>query len=971
MNAKSGEAPQLESYVIGQRWVNDAELQLGLGTLISYEGRTITLMFAAAEETRTYATHRSPLSRVRFEVGESISNKQGVQITIVEIEEFNGLFNYIGTTSNGESIVVPEGELDPHTLFNLPNQRLFIGQIDRPSHFELRRKTCELADHLSHSDLRGLTGSRTSLIPHQLYIAHEVAKRHAPRVLLADEVGLGKTIEAGLILKYQITAGRANRVLILLPETLVHQWLVEMLRRFNLHFSLFDEGRLFNEAGEIDSEENPFETEQLVICSIDFLCENPNAHQLALEAGWDLLVVDEAHHLEWSENDPSIEYMLVESLSHQAEGLLLLTATPEQLGKSAHFARLRLLDPDRFHSYQNFIEEEQEYESIAEIIDEIETADITDLDNQEWQHKLATLDTELAKEAAKIAAELKQSDSILEEEHRERLIDHLLDRHGTGRVLFRNTRNTITGFPGRKMTSYSLPLPEQYHLDEESQLDLPLKALLHPEVLYQLNDEDNNDSWTKFDPRLNWLLEFLASNRSQKVLVIAASAMTALDIAESIRLKTGEPPAVFHEGMSIVERDRAAAYFADEYGSQSLVCSEIGSEGRNFQFAHNLVLFDLPLNPDLLEQRIGRLDRIGQTETIKIHLPYLENTAQQVLTYLYHEGANAFEHISVAALKVFDEFKAEIETSLRNQKPDAKLLKKIRARHDELEAEIHAGRDRLLETNSCRPRQAERLIKKAENEDQDAEIASFIGEFCEIFGIEHETQTNQTTVLRPSENMIAPLPALPDDGLTITYDRDAALAQEDLHFMTADHPLLIQAMDNILSSETGSTSLVSINYKGVPKGTIMVETIFTMEGISGRVNQSARYLPSTSIRVLIDQQKRLHKGLTSELLEKHKQPVKRSIGAKIVASQRKVIEDLLQTSKRVAEKQAEKVREKALQRAEEDLISEIERLVALQKVNPNVRDTEIVHQKHLLSQTKESLNRLDFKLDAIRILVNT
>ena len=99
-----------------------------------------------------------------------------------------------------------------------------------------------------------------------------------------------------------------------------------------------------------------------------------------------------------------------------------------------------------------------------------------------------------------------------------------------------------------------------------------------------------------------------------------------------LQLKVGIRCAAFYEGLSIIERDRAAAYFADtEGGAQVLVCSEIGSEGRNFQFAHHLVLFDLPLNPDLLEQRIGRLDRIGQTEIINIHVPYLEQSAQAVL----------------------------------------------------------------------------------------------------------------------------------------------------------------------------------------------------------------------------------------------------------------------------------------------------------------------------------------------------
>jgi ATP-dependent helicase HepA len=128
-----------------------------------------------------------------------------------------------------------------------------------------------------------------------------------------------------------------------------------------------------------------------------------------------------------------------------------------------------------------------------------------------------------------------------------------------------------------------------------------------------------------------------------KVLVICAHAETAMDLEDALRVRSGIPATVFHEGMNILERDRAAAYFADEeFGAQVLICSEIGSEGRNFQFAHHLVLFDLPSHPDLLEQRIGRLDRIGQKHIIELHVPYLETSPQERLFQWYHEALNAF-----------------------------------------------------------------------------------------------------------------------------------------------------------------------------------------------------------------------------------------------------------------------------------------------------------------------------------------
>ena len=198
-------------------------------------------------------------------------------------------------------------------------------------------------------------GPRVQLLPHQMYIAHQVSQRHAPRVLLADEVGLGKTIEAGLIAHQQLITGRAERLLIVVPDSLLHQWLVEMLRRFNLHFTIMDQQRYqaINETNDI----NPFESAQLVLCNLSLLTGNQAIYNAACDAHWDLMIVDEAHHLQWDEKKVSLEYQCIEGLAKQVLGLLLLTATPEQLGVESHFARLRLLDPDRYHDLEIFKQE--------------------------------------------------------------------------------------------------------------------------------------------------------------------------------------------------------------------------------------------------------------------------------------------------------------------------------------------------------------------------------------------------------------------------------------------------------------------------------------------------------------------------------------------------------------------------------------------------------------------------------------
>lgn len=971
----------MNRFLSGQRWINDAEVQLGLGTVLSVEGRRIQVVFPSTDEVRTYAAESAPLSRVRFEEGDLIKTQTGQDLSVTGVHENAGLYIYQARPVDdpvAEPIIVPEADLNDFMQISKPNQRLFAGQIDNSNFFELRRKTLELVDQVGHSDLRGLRGARTSLIPHQLYIAREVGKRFAPRVLLADEVGLGKTVEAGMILNQQLLQGHAQRVLIIVPETLLHQWLVEMLRRFNLHFSIFDESRLETDEQEENLFEehdqgNPFDEEQLVLCSLDFMRDHPDAFVQASESQWDLMVVDEAHHLEWTEEDASPDYQMIELLARTIPGVLLLTATPEQLGKAGHFARLRLLDPDRFPSYKNYLEEEQSYRPIADAVEVLLSDSAISSGSDDWQtiEDAFAGDEALVEEASGLMAELAdpEADAALSQAHRHKLISHLLDRHGTGRVLFRNTRAAIKGFPGRKAHGYPLEMPEEYFAIAESEYAENLKALLYPEVAYQYLDETGL-SWHSFDPRVSWLKQFLSDNAKKKVLVIAANAHTALDLAEALRLKTGEQPAVFHEGMSIVERDRAAAYFADEeFGSQCLICSEIGSEGRNFQFAHHLVLFDLPLNPDLLEQRIGRLDRIGQTEEIQIHIPHLQDSAQQVLYSFYQEALNAFEHTSGAAQQVYVRYQDDLHEAIRAADMPTELLADIARNHADFEAELQDGRDRLLEYNSCRIEVANRIVASAEEADSAEGLPEYLGAFSSSYGIDFEQQANGTVVLRPSESMLAAVPAMPDDGMTITFGREQALINEDLQFMSWDHPLITGAVDQVLSGELGNTSVITLKIKGLPPGMLMLETYFVLESASTKSLQTGRYLPATSMRVVLDEKNRHYKKLTAELVEQNQQYVKRKIAANLVKSKRLDLNKMLKVSRNVAEKEAEVRRAEALARVKSELDEEIERLRALQAVNPMVRPEEVTHLEKQQADLLHHLESAQIKLDAIRVIV--
>ena len=233
----------MAEFIPGQRWISNTESELGLGLILEVSFKRVTVLYLASDERRIYASDNAPLTRVVFTIGDTIQTIDEEELTVTRLIEKDGLIIYVGKNADGEEIELEEIELNHHIQFNKPQDRLFTGQIDPSSWFLLRYETWLRLQQHQQSPVKGLMGGRTSLIPHQLYIAHESANRSAPRIMLADEVGLGKTIEAGLILHHRLINGLTKRVLIIVPESLLHQWLVEMLRRFNLRFSVFDQAR--------------------------------------------------------------------------------------------------------------------------------------------------------------------------------------------------------------------------------------------------------------------------------------------------------------------------------------------------------------------------------------------------------------------------------------------------------------------------------------------------------------------------------------------------------------------------------------------------------------------------------------------------------------------------------------------------------------------------------------------------------
>ena len=915
------------SFAIGQRWISETENSLGLGMITALDFRSVTLHFPATDETRIYAVTQAPLTRIALNKGEQLHHQTGWQGEVLDIQEMNGLLFYLVKNAQGEEIIVNEKELSPTISFSQAKDRLFSAQIDRSEHFALRYQTLLHQQAQFQSPLRGLRGNRAGLIPHQLHIAQEVGNRINPRVLLADEVGLGKTIEAGMILQNQLFAEKVQRVLIIVPETLQHQWLVEMLRRFNLHFSLFDEERCEDFA---EQSINPFSTENLIICALDWLKAHPHRVQQAIEAEFDCLIVDEAHHLAWSENAPSAAYLLVEQLANAIPSVLLLTATPEQLGLESHFARLRLLDPERFYDYQAFLKEQENYQPVADAVQSllsekplsaVEKNHISDLLNEqdvEPLFKALACHNDDEKQAA-----------------RQELIQNLIDRHGTSRILFRNTRQGIKGFPHR--------------------------------VYHQVTIDA-----TEADEKIHWLIDFLKSHRNEKILVICKTAQTAIQLEQILREKEAIRSAVFHERMSIIERDRAAAYFSDsENGAQVLLSSSIGSEGRNFQFACHLVLFDLPKNPDLLEQCVGRLDRIGQTRDVQIYVPCLSGSAQQDLARWYHEGLNAFEQTCPIGMALFEQYETLLKVRSENKADFEQLILQTQKQAKALRLALEKGRDRLLELNSNGGEKAQRLAAEIAQTDNSPQLVDFALNLFDIIGVEQDDLGENSIVITPTGTMLVPdFPGLKEEGVTVTFDRQLALAREELEFLTWDHPMIRQGIDLIASGDIGKASMALLVNKQLPAGTLLVELIYMIESQSPKDLQLNRFLPPTPVRLLLDSKgNNLAGQVNFDTLQNKLKPLSKDIANKMVKMARPNIEQLIKIGDHKMTEIAQAKIQEASRLANQTLSTELNRLIALKAVNKNIRQTEIDVLEKQRELSLEELSKASWRLDSLRVIV--
>jgi SNF2 family DNA or RNA helicase len=468
--------------------------------------------------------------------------------------------------------------------------------------------------------LEGLTG--VEHLPHQIETVRKVLRRFRGRVLLADEVGLGKTIEACLLLREYLLRGLAKRVLILVPTPLVSQWHEELLSKFHLEFSTPPR------TGAADRPEF-WQGADRVLASLAFAKSRKRA-ELVAEVPWDLVIVDEAHHCK---NRATQNWRLINALKRRH--LFLLTATPVQNNLLELYNLLTLLEPGHLKTETDFKRQyvrrgdprnPRNRERLRSLLGEVMVRNTRSLVQMNLPSRYAQ--TILAQPRDDEAALYAMLDDYLR--RRRAPLDKLGSANpagGSGEeesgsdIITEECQIIQVKQPGAGASSDGLPPLGRRQLSA-----LLLAAGSHAGALAQSLENIVGDDpaarpvidrarrvvRTAKDERL---LELLRQNRNEKMLVFATFRRTLEHIQQ---LLTSERIsfATYSGAESETEKDAAVAAFRDRL--PVMLCSESGGEGRNLQFANTLVNFDLPWNPMRIEQRVGRIHRIGQTRDVFI-----------------------------------------------------------------------------------------------------------------------------------------------------------------------------------------------------------------------------------------------------------------------------------------------------------------------------------------------------------------
>jgi ATP-dependent helicase HepA len=768
-----------------------------------------------------------------------------------------------------------------------PAEQLASGRWGAPEDFNLRAETVKLDLERRADALGALFASRVYVKPHQVSVAHQVLSAPQPRFVLADEVGLGKTIEAGLVLSALLHAGLVKRCLVVAPSHLTVQWLAELFHKFNLLFTLMDPDRAKDdreaaEAEAPDDDASPWGRHPLVITSLEWLSRSKEEAKAAAEAGWDLVVIDEAHHLRGAR-----AYEVAQGLARRTWGLLLLTATPLQLDPAEYHALLRLVDPAPAATEQELRARLARQGDLSALVRALLAGE--------------------ASAAERIGA-LFPDDPALPGLRGEALLAHLAESYGLSARLLRNRRAVVGGFTPRKLTRIEVkPDEDERQLERDvrqalGKAKLPSGAVLAsllrrmgsspPALAAGLSAAGEKKLAQRAlslsrDSKLeafHALLEQLGP--SEKVLVFAEPLETIEYLKTALARRRIEALAYLGD-LSPAERDKLVARFRDPEGPRVLLSTELGGEGRNFQHCHVLVNYDLAWSPAAIEQRIGRIDRIGQSREVRLYAFRPEGTLAARVLDVLDAGVGVFTEPVGGLDPVLEGVEGEL-LALASSDDAArweKMTKALAARVEAARAEVARAYDPLLDLRSCDLRAVRALAERggerigarlrpgADAETALRTVASLLESRLEVVTIEAAKRVGlavdvEVDVL-PGEVSFHVGPELKVDALagfdlsedrTVlgSFRRDVAVQHEEHDSFATGHPLVEALFSWVRDGELGRATVARAHLRGQSGAALDARFLVALpepadlaQGARVPSRRAARHLDEALVRVTV------------------------------------------------------------------------------------------------------------------------
>jgi len=749
--------------------------------------------------------------------------------------------------------------LEELELVDTPLDRIQRGEWDEPWKFEMKTMAARL---LAANAGGQLSNARTELLPHQIFTAHRVVSSPVRRFLLADEVGLGKTIEAGMIWQALFQRGLARRTLIICPAGLTIQWQEEMQDKFGVYFEIFRK--------DFDTF-NPriWDLKSYTIASLDTLKRGEHKKTLLENRKWDLIIFDEAHKLsardyESGKAEKTQNYYLAEELKEYCDSLLLLTATPHQ-GDENHsrFKNLiRLLDPNASFVDIPGCEDDFGTAPYYKYILRTPKKNVTDSEGRvifkgRTTHRLPfVMHPEERRFYLAVESYIRDCYNMLGRitDSKRRLaagfvLSIFQKMNASSSYAIRSSlekrKQNLLNPKGFEMSNNGEFQDERYEGElEETEIDKNQQAIIENEVdeidqLLKINVKKDK----KIDELLRLIRQInLESPRKdkEKILIFTEYRKTQEYIVDQLEKEYGKGKvAVIHGGMKLEnkrEEQEDIEILRSEYAKKGamaaatakrtsvrlfrehddmrfMVSTEAGGEGINLQFCHIVVNYDSPWNPMRKEQRIGRVYRYGQDKVVQVYNYYNQGTIEEKVQ-LYSE--DRIERAAVAISKVTGEDPEEIVSYLNGQLESEINPEKIYKRalvdgslNTQTQMELFEAIERAKKAYDLATTSLFKDVSSYTFDKYQTELATELSlkdlmDLTEAFLKHHhrkiESKDGFISFITPE---ILRSDEVKERFLNVTFSRELAMKRSDLDFFAIGHPFINSMLSYLGSYEFG------------------------------------------------------------------------------------------------------------------------------------------------------------------------